>query len=422
MKSSTTPFTALALAQQQLDTLDATLLRRRLKQTQSPCDVEVTVAGRLLKAFCSNDYLGFANHPRLVAAMAEGAERYGVGSGASHLISGHSLAHDLLETELARTQMEHIHDARALFFCTGYLANITAITALAGLGLQGVNQNAGISIYSAKLNHASLIDGVKLAAAQTKASVHLFDHTKLADLNEMLQADSSTHKLIVTDGVFSMDGDLAPVADLLAIAEAHDALLIVDDAHGFGVLGKYGHGILEYFQIQSDRIVYIGTLGKAAGVSGAFVCAHKTLMECLIQKGRPYIYSTATPPAIAHTVLASLHLIESKEGQARRAHLNQLIAIWHQELQLDHWQISSSMTPIQPLVLGSNAAALLASQQLDEAGYWIPAIRPPTVPEGSARLRITFSANHSTQAVRELITELQKIEALVYASSEMKAV
>ena len=422
MKPSTTPFTALALAQQQLDTLDASLLRRRLKQTQSPCDVEVTVAGRLLKAFCSNDYLGFANHPRLVAAMAEGAAQYGVGSGASHLISGHSMAHDLLETELARTQTEHIHDARALFFCTGYLANITAITALAGLGLNAVNQNVGISIYSAKLNHASLIDGVKLAAAQTKASVHLFDHTKLADLNEMLQADSSAHKLIVTDGVFSMDGDLAPVADLLAIAEAHDALLIVDDAHGFGVLGKYGHGILEYCQIQSDRIVYIGTLGKAAGVSGAFVCAHKTLMECLIQKGRPYIYSTATPPAIAHTVLASLYLIEGEEGQARRAHLNQLIAIWHHELQLEHWQISSSMTPIQPLVLGSNAAALLASRQLDEAGYWIPAIRPPTVPEGSARLRITFSANHSTQAVRELIAELQKIEALVYSSSEMKAV
>ena len=422
MKPSTTPFTALALAQQQLDTLDAALLRRRLKQTQSPCDVEVTVAGRLLKAFCSNDYLGFANHPRLVAAMAEGAAQYGVGSGASHLISGHSVAHDLLETELARTQTEHIHDARALFFCTGYLANITAITALAGLGLQAAKQNASISIYSAKLNHASLIDGVKLAAAQTKASVHLFDHTKLADLNEMLQADSSVHKLIVTDGVFSMDGDLAPVADLLAIAEAHDALLIVDDAHGFGVLGQYGHGILEHCQIQSDRIVYIGTLGKAAGVSGAFVCAHKTLMECLIQKGRPYIYSTATPPAIAHTVLASLHLIEGEEGQARRAHLNQLIAIWHHELQLQHWQISSSMTPIQPLVLGSNAAALSASKQLDEAGYWIPAIRPPTVPEGSARLRITFSANHSTQAVRELIAELQKIEALVYTSSEPKAV
>jgi 8-amino-7-oxononanoate synthase len=422
MKPSTTPFTALALAQQQLDTLDAALLRRRLKQTQSACDVEVKVAGRLLKAFCSNDYLGFANHPRLVAAMAEGAAQYGVGSGASHLISGHSVAHDLLETELARTQTEHIHDARALFFCTGYLANITAITALAGLGLQAAKQNASISIYSAKLNHASLIDGVKLAAAQTKASVHLFDHTKLADLNEMLQADSSVHKLIVTDGVFSMDGDLAPVADLLAIAEAHDALLIVDDAHGFGVFGQYGHGILEHCQIQSDRIVYIGTLGKAAGVSGAFVCAHKTLMECLIQKGRPYIYSTATPPAIAHTVLASLHLIEGEEGQARRAHLNQLIAIWHHELQLQHWQMSWSMTPIQPLVLGSNAAALSASKQLDEAGYWIPAIRPPTVPEGSARLRITFSANHSTQAVRELIAELQKIEALVYTSSEPKAV
>ena len=198
--------------------------------------------------------------------------------------------------------------------------------------------------------------------------------------------------------------------------------LELEVAHGFGVLGKYGHGILEHCQIQSDRIVYIGTLGKAAGVSGAFVCAHKTLMECLIQKGRPYIYSTATPPAIAHTVLASLHLIEGEEGQARRAHLNQLIAIWHHELQLKHWQMSSSKTPIQPLVLGSNAAALLASQQLDEAGYWIPAIRPPTVPEGSARLRITFSANHSAQAVRELIAELQKIEALVYTSSEPKAV
>ena len=420
MKSSVSPFTALALAEQQLGTLDATLLRRRLKQTQSPCDIEVKVAGRLLKAFCSNDYLGFANHPRLIAAMAEGAAQYGVGSGASHLISGHSVAHDLLETELARTQQKHIDDARALFFCTGYLANITAITALAGLGLQGVNQNAGISIYSAKLNHASLIDGVKLAAAQTKASVHLFDHTKLADLNEMLQADSAAHKLIVTDGVFSMDGDLAPVADLLAIAEAHDALLIVDDAHGFGVLGKYGHGILEHCQIQSDRIIYIGTLGKAAGVSGAFVCAHKTLMECLIQKGRPYIYSTATPPAIAHTVLASLHLMEGEEGQARRAHLNKLIAIWHHETQLKHWQVSSSMTPIQPLVLGSNAAALLASQQLDEAGYWIPAIRPPTVPEGSARLRITFSANHSIEAVRKLISELQKIEAGVHTSSETK--
>ena len=422
MKTSASPFIALALAEQQLGTLDAALLRRRLKQTQSPCDVEVSVAGRLLKAFCSNDYLGFANHPQLIAAMAEGAAQYGVGSGASHLISGHSVAHDLLETELARTQAKHIDNARALFFCTGYLANITAITALAGLGLDAANPNAGISIYSAKLNHASLIDGVKLAAAQTKAAVHLFDHTNLAHLTEMLQADSAAHKLIVTDGVFSMDGDLAPVTDLLTIAKAHDALLIVDDAHGFGVLGKYGHGILEYFHIQSDRIVYIGTLGKAAGVSGAFVCAHQTLMECLIQKGRPYIYSTATPPAIAHTVLASLHLIEGEEGQARRTHLNQLIAIWRQEMQLQHWQVSSSMTPIQPLVLGSNAAALFASKQLDEAGYWIPAIRPPTVPEGSARLRITFSANHSTLAVRELISELQKIEAIIYNTSETKTV
>ena len=277
------PFTALDLARKQIDDLDFRLLRRRLKQTQSPCDTTLQVAGRTLNAFCSNDYLGLANHPMLVAAMAEGAARFGVGSGASHLISGHSIAHDLLETELARFQSLHIPQARALFFCTGYLANITAITTLAGLGINSPQSSSGISIYSAKLNHASLIDGVKLAAAQTKAHVHLFDHTDLESLKTALEQDSAGHKLIVIDGVFSMDGDLAPVPELLALAEKFDALLVVDDAHGFGVLGEHGHGILEYFQTQSNRIIYIGTLGKAAGVSGAFVCAHEVLIECLIQ-------------------------------------------------------------------------------------------------------------------------------------------
>jgi 8-amino-7-oxononanoate synthase len=207
-----------------------------------------------------------------------------------------------------------------------------------------------------------------------------------------------------------MDGDVAPVQELLQIAEQYDALLLVDDAHGFGVLGKKGHGILEQEGIQSNRIIYIGTLGKSAGVSGAFVCAQDSFIEWLIQKGRPYIYSTATPPAIAHTLLKSLEILESNEGVKRRSHLNQLIQIWQDEMTFINWEKVSSCTPIQPIILGSNANALLAAKLLDEAGYWIPAIRPPTVPLGSARLRITFSANHSVDDLRKLITTLKKIE------------
>jgi 8-amino-7-oxononanoate synthase len=216
--------------------------------------------------------------------------------------------------------------------------------------------------------------------------------------------------LIVVDGVFSMDGDIAPVKNLLHLAEQYDALLMVDDAHGFGVLGEQGHGILERSGVHSERIIYIGTLGKAAGVSGAFICAAAPFIEWLIQKGRPYIYSTATPPAIAHTLLTSLELIEGKEGIARRKQLNQLIQIWRDEMTFQNWEKTPSSTPIQPVILGSNASALAAAKLLDEAGYWIPAIRPPTVPVGSSRLRITFSANHSVDDVRELIKTLQMIE------------
>ena len=207
-----------------------------------------------------------------------------------------------------------------------------------------------------------------------------------------------------------MDGDLAPVKELLKLAEQHDALLLVDDAHGFGVLGKHGHGILEQANICSDRIIYIGTLGKAAGVSGAFVCAQETFIEWLVQKGRPFIYSTATPPAIAHTISKSLEMIDGDEGASRRAQLNQLIRIWQDEMQFSQWLKVSSCTAIHPVILGSNASALLASKLLDEAGYWIPAIRPPTVANGSARLRITFSANHSEADLRQLITTLKAIE------------
>jgi 8-amino-7-oxononanoate synthase len=393
------------MAEDQIADLDEQLLRRKLRTTESPCDTKVHVNQRELKAFCSNDYLGLANHPELVTALAEGAKLYGVGSGASHLISGHSIAHDLLEKKLTACESRHIPNSRALFFSTGYLANISAITGLSRLAEQGQ-----VSIYSAKLNHASLIDGVRLASAQTKAKVTLFDHQNLDLLEEVLKQDTHPLKLIVVDGVFSMDGDIAPVEKLLRIAEQYDALLMVDDAHGFGVLGEHGHGILEQTNIHSERIIYVGTLGKAAGVSGAFICAAAPFIEWLIQKGRPYIYSTATPPAIAHTLLKSLNLIEGHEGIARRKQLNQLIQVWNEEMTFSSWNKVSSLTPIQPVILGSNANALAVAKLLEEAGYWIPAIRPPTVPVGSSRLRITFSANHSVDDLRDLIKTLQIIE------------
>jgi 8-amino-7-oxononanoate synthase len=282
---------------------------------------------------------------------------------------------------------------------------MTAITGLARLAGPGE-----VSIYSAKLNHASLIDGVRLASAQTKAQVTLFDHQNLHSLEETLKQDIRPLKLIVIDGVFSMDGDIAQVKDFIKIADKYDALLMVDDAHGFGVLGQRGHGILESLDVHSKRIIYVGTLSKAAGVSGAFICATAPFIEWLIQKGRPYIYSTATPPAIAHTLLTSLELIENDEGIGRRQKLNQLIQIWHDEMMFSHWEKVPSSTPIQPVILGSNANALAAAKLLDEAGYWIPAIRPPTVPVGSSRLRITFSANHHVDDLRELIKTLQMIE------------
>jgi len=404
----TKSFNALKLAEEQIADLDLQLLKRKLRTTQSPCDTKALVEGRELKAFCSNDYLGLANHPEITKALSEGSQQYGVGSGASHLISGHSIAHDLLESRLASLQSTHIPKARALFFSTGYLANLTAVTGLARLAPQG-----NTSIYSAKLNHASLIDGVRLASAQTNAAVTLFDHTQLDSLTEALKKDTRPLKLIVTDGVFSMDGDLAPVKEILTIANEYDALLLIDDAHGFGVLGEQGHGILEQENICSDRIIYIGTLSKAAGVSGAFICAQADFIEWLIQKGRPYIYSTATPPAIAHALLKSLEIIESDEGKQRRAHLHRLITIWQKEMHFSKWEKMSSYTAIQPLILGSNANALMTAKLLDDVGYWIPAIRPPTVPVGSSRLRITFSANHSEDDLRALINTLQLIERQV---------
>ena len=405
---------ALKKAQTRLAELEQNLLKRSLRTTTSPCTTHTTVDGLTLKAFCSNDYLGFANHPDLIVALAEGAKLYGTGSGASHLISGHSIAHAKLEEALASLEAPFIPHARALFFCTGYLANLSAITALASLENESASST---TIYSGKLNHASLIDGVRLATTQTKANTVIFDHHDLLDLERKLASDTAALKLIVTDGVFSMDGDLAPVTELLALAEQYDALLIVDDAHGFGVLGESGCGILEALQLHSARLIYIGTLGKAAGISGAFICGESTLIEYILQKARPYIYSTATPPAIAHALLRSLQLITSAEGKQRRQQLSHLIATWQTDMVFSSWQKMSSTTAIQPIILGENKIALAVAQHLADAGYWIPAIRPPTVPAGSARLRVTFSASHTITELRELISTLQQIELTVLASN-----
>ena len=390
----------------ELTELDTQLLRRKIRSVDSPCGTRIQIGGRELQAFCSNDYLGLANHPDLIAALSEGAQRFGVGSGASHLISGHQTIHDALEEKLAQTQALSIPKAKALFFSTGYLANISAITALSNL------KSNTSKIYSAHLNHASLIDGVRLAKGQNNATVFIFDHHNLVALEDELKQDSSQHKLIIIDGVFSMDGDLAPIGSLLQLAERYDALLMVDDAHGFGVLGKHGYGILEDSGLCSERLIYVGTLGKAAGLSGAFVCANELLIEWLIQKARPYIYSTASSPALAYALIRSLELIEGPIGQERRESLRSNTVLWKQFAQFTHWHLLDSDTAIQPIMIGSNETVLQLAKDLDLAGYWIPAIRPPTVPVGMSRLRMTLSAAHTHDEISALANILLHLESL----------
>jgi len=389
----------------ELTELDTQLLRRKIRSVDSPCGTRIKIAGRELQAFCSNDYLGLANHPDLITALSEGAQQFGVGSGASHLISGHQTIHDALEEKLAQTQALSIPKAKALFFSTGYLANISAITALSNL-----KSNAS-KIYSARLNHASLIDGVRLAKGQNDATLFIFDHHNLVALEDELKQDSSQHKLIIIDGVFSMDGDLAPIGALLQLAERYDALLMVDDAHGFGVLGKHGYGILEDSGLCSERLIYVGTLGKAAGISGAFVCANELLIEWLIQKARPYIYSTASSPALAYALIRSLELIEGPIGQERRDSLRSNTVLWKQLAQFAHWHLLDSATAIQPIIVGSNETVLQLAKDLDRAGYWIPAIRPPTVPVGMSRLRMTLSATHTHDEISALANILLHLES-----------
>jgi 8-amino-7-oxononanoate synthase len=357
----------------------------------------VHIDGREMLAFCSNDYLGLAAHPLVVEALREGATRYGAGSGASHLISGHSRAHAALEEKLAHFMSPQIDNARALYFCTGYMANLAMLNALGG---------ADTALFSESLNHASLIDGARLS----RSDVQVYPHGDVEKLAALLAASTATTKLVVTDSVFSMDGDLAPLPALLALCERHGAWLIVDDAHGFGVMGKHGRGVLEHFGLKSPNLVYMGTLGKAAGVSGAFVAAHASVIEWLVQRARPYIYTTAAPPAVAHALLTSLDIIDGVEGLARRTHLNKLIKQFQDQLRLSGWRLMPSDTAIQPVLIGSNDEAMRVAASLFEAGFWVPAIRPPTVPSGTARLRVTLSAAHTDDDVSRLVAAIHSLE------------
>ncbi|BAP87493.1 8-amino-7-oxononanoate synthase [Burkholderiales bacterium GJ-E10] len=405
----------------------AALDQRQLRRTRRIVEGEWTptarlaepgATGRAVLAFCSNDYLGLASHPAVVEALAAGARRFGAGSGASPLISGHNAVHHDLEARFAATQSAHIPTARALHFGTGYLANLAVISALA---------DRETEVFSEELNHASLIDGIRLAYARRR----VYPHADADALEAMLQASTARRRVIVTDAVFSMDGDLAPLSRLLALAERHDAWLVIDDAHGFGVLGPGGRGSLAHFGLRSDRILYMATLGKAMGVGGALVCAQEDVIEWLIQRARPYIYSTAAPPALAAAVAAAFDIALGAEGEALRATLRAHVARLQagfpgssppgaaQAAALQGgaggpggiWRLLSSPTPIQPIVVGGNEAALALAAALLDRGIWVPAIRPPTVPEGTARLRVTLSAAHTAEQVDRLTRVLRELAA-----------
>jgi len=347
----------------------------------------VVVDGQPLLAFCSNDYLGLANHPEVIAAWQAGAERWGVGGGASHLVIGHSTPHHQVEEALA----ELTGRPRALLFSTGYMANLGAITALVG---------QGDTVLQDRLNHASLLDGGLLSGARFNRYLHN-DPASLA--SRLDKAVGNT--LVVTDGVFSMDGDLADLPALAKAARARGAWLMVDDAHGLGTLGAQGGGIVEHFGLGVDDVpVLIGTLGKACGTAGAFVAGSEALIEALVQFARPYIYTTSQPPALACATLKSLELLRRETW--RREHLAALIRQFRQGAQQIGLELMDSPTPIQPIMIGDSAQALRLSQMLRERGLLVTAIRPPTVPAGSARLRVTLSAAHSEAQVQLLLNAL----------------
>jgi len=344
--------------------------------------------GRPLVDFSSNDYLGLAHHPALAAAMSECAGRTGAGSAASHLVSGHGAEHERLEAELA----EFTGRERALLFSSGYLANLAAISALAGRGER---------VLLDRLSHASLIDGARLSGAE----VRRYAHADARAAARLAEAGAAATALIATDGVFSMDGDTAPLPELARLAREHAAWLLVDDAHGLGVLGAAGRGTLEQYGLGTDAVpLLMGTLGKAFGSFGAFIAGDAALGEFLLQKSRSYIYTTALPQPVAAATRAALALAQ-REGW-RRERVLALTARFREQAAAAGVPLSASATPIQPVVLGSASAALAAQRELEAAGFWVVAIRPPTVPQGAARLRVTLSAAHTEADVDALAAAL----------------
>jgi len=370
----------------------ASLYRRR-QVLESSQGVEVRLDGRSYLNFSSNDYLGLASHPQVIEAMVEGAHRWGAGSGAAHLVTGHSVPHHALEEELAAFTAR----PRALLFSTGYMANLGVVSTLL---------RRGDTVFEDRLNHASLID----AGILSRARFQRYHHADTGDLLARLHSSSSESgsRLVVTDGVFSMDGDLAPLPALVEVCQQADAWLMVDDAHGLGTIGATGRGSLEVFNLDNAAVpILVGTLGKAFGTFGAFVAGSESLIESLIQQARSYVYTTALPPAVAEATRASLRLVQT-EGW-RREKLQTLVKRFRQGASELGLPLMDSFTPIQPLLLGDAKQALCVSQRLREQGFLISAIRPPTVPEGTARLRITFSACHEEEHVDRLLTALDKM-------------
>ena len=369
-------------------------LQRKRRLLQSPQDAHLQADGQHLLSFASNDYLGLANHPDLILALQKAAAEAGVGGGASHLITGHHQLHHDAEQALA----SFVGLPAGLLFSTGYMANMGVVAALLG------RKDA---IFADKLNHASLND----AAVLSRAELNRYAHQDLAQLEKMLATSSAPRKLVIVDAVFSMDGDIAPVPELLQLCEQYDAYLLLDDAHGFGVLGHQGRGILSHFNMASPRIIYMATLGKAAGVAGAFVAGDETIIEYLIQSAKTYIYTTASPPALAAALVTAVDVMQKDE--ARHQHLRNLIAYFKENLSLKKWHLMPSDTAIQPIVVGSNEAALGLSEYLLELGILVPAIRPPTVPKNTARLRISLSAAHRLDDVKLLIEHLHAAEQVL---------
>ncbi|MDH5653225.1 MAG: 8-amino-7-oxononanoate synthase [Gammaproteobacteria bacterium] len=353
--------------------------------------VELVADGKPVLNFCSNDYLGLANHPKVIDAFVTAAQEFGVGSGGAHLIAGHSTHHHALEEELAAFTGRQ----RALIFSTGYMANLGIISALFG---------PGDTVFEDRLNHASLLD----AGLLSRARLQRYGHNDVDSLAAKLSESKAQNRLIVTDGVFSMDGDVAALPQLATQAQQHNCWLMVDDAHGIGVMGQQGRGCLEHFQLEAEDVpILMGTFGKALGTFGAFVAGDEALIEILIQKARSYIYTTAMPPAVAAATRAALQLVD--EEAWRREHLHRLIKRFRQGAAQLGMDLMASDSAIQPLLVGEAEQALHLSEQLLQHGILISAIRPPTVPAGTARLRITLSAAHSETHIDQVLDGLNTV-------------